>query len=101
MENRKEEYQKKIQIQLDEWKADIDRLKEKAKLASADAKLKYKENIDKLEAKMTEGKSKLKDLMESSGDAWDVVKEGADSIWDTMKATFSEVKLKFREKDEN
>jgi chromosome segregation ATPase len=100
MENKKEEYKKKIEAQLDEWRADIDRLKEKAKLASTDAKLKYKENIDKLEVKMSEGKSKLRELMESSEDAWDSVKKGADSIWDTMKATFSEVKQKFRDKDD-
>ena len=49
---------------------------------------------------MTEGKSKLKDLMESGEDAWDAVKLGADSIWDTMKSTFSEVKEKFRDKDD-
>ena len=49
---------------------------------------------------MTEGRSKLKDLKESTDDAWESIKEGADSIWDTMKATFSEVKEKFRDKDE-
>jgi chromosome segregation ATPase len=102
MENQeqKENYQQKIQSQLDEWRADIDRLKEKAKKASSEGKQKYQESIDKLELKMTEGRSKLKDLKESTDDAWDSIKEGADSIWDTMKATFSEVKEKFRDKDE-
>jgi len=103
MENQeqKENYQQKIESQLNEWRADIDRLREKAKSAKAETKLKYQESIDKLELKMDEGKSKLKDLKESGGEAWDSVKEGADSIWDTMKATFKEVKEKFRDDDKD
>lgn len=100
MENQeqKENYQQKIQDQLDEWRADIDRFRERAKSATAETKLKYQENIDRLELKMEEGKSKLKELKESGSEAWDAVKDGADSIWDTMKATFAEVKEKLKEK---
>ena len=103
MENteQKETYQQKIQEQLDEWRADIDRLKEKAKNATAETKLKYQDNIDKLEHKMDEGKSKLKNLKESSAEAWDAVKDGADSIWDTMQATFAEVKERLKDKDDD
>lgn len=99
-QEKKESYQQKIQEQLDEWRADIDRLKERAKNATAETKLKYQENIDRLELKMEEGRSKLKDLKESGADAWDAVKDGADSIWDTMKATFAEVKERLKDKDE-
>ncbi len=101
-QEQKENYQKKIESQLDEWRAEIDRLKAKARNTSADTKLKYQENIDKLEMKMDEGKSKLKDIRESSGEAWESIREGADSIWDTMKATFAEVrdKLSDDEKEE-
>ncbi|MDX9903379.1 MAG: hypothetical protein RB288_04805 [Bacteroidales bacterium] len=103
MENQeqKENYQKKIEAQLDEWRADIDRLRAKAKNATAETKLKYQDNIDKLEMKMDEGKSKLKDIKESSGEAWESIKEGADSIWDTMKATFAEVRDKLRDDDDD
>lgn len=102
MENQgqKENYQHKFESQLDEWRADIDRLKEKARHATAERKLKYQEHIDKLELKMAEGKSKLKDLRENGGEAWESVKDGADSIWDTMKATFAEVKEKLRDKND-
>ena len=99
-QERKESYQQKIQEQLDEWRADIDRLKERAKNATAETRLKYQESIDRLELKMDEGRSKLKDLKESGEDAWDAVKEGADSIWDTMKATFAEVKERLKDKDD-
>ena len=103
MENQeqKENYQARIEAQLDEWRADIDRLREKAKNATAETKLKYQENIDKLELKLDEGKSRLKELRESGSEAWEAVKDGADSIWDTMKATFAEVKERLRDKDDN
>ena len=96
----KRSYEEKIQAQLDEWRDDIDRLKERAKHVSVESKLKYQESIDKLELRMKEGKSKLKDLAESSDDAWDSIKDGAESIWDTMKVTFREVKEKFRDDEE-
>ncbi|HSO77875.1 MAG TPA: hypothetical protein VLQ76_04855, partial [Bacteroidales bacterium] len=69
--------------------------------ATAEAKLKYEDQIDKLELKFYEGKSKLRELKESSEDAWDSIKEGADQIWDTMKATFKEAKEKFRDRDDD
>ncbi len=102
MENQeqKETYQKRFQDQLDEWRADIDRLRERAKSASAETKLKYDEQIDKLEIKLEEGRARLNDLKESGADVWDSVKDGAESIWDTMKATFAEVKDKLSEKED-
>jgi hypothetical protein len=99
-QEKKENYQKKIESQLDEWRADIDRLRARARNATAETKLKYQESIDKLEMKMDEGKSKLKDIKESSGEAWESIKEGADSIWDTMKATFAEVRDNLRDEEE-
>lgn len=93
-------YEEKIQAQLDEWRDDVDRLKEKARNASAETKMKYQESIDKLELKLKEGRSKLKDLAESSDEAWDSIRDGAESIWDTMKATFREVKEKFRDDED-
>ena len=104
MENRdqKKSYEEKIRAQLDEWRDDIDRLKERAMHAGAETKLKYQENIDRLELRMKEGRSKLKDLAESGDDAWDSIREGAESIWETMKVTFKEVKEKFMDdEDEN
>ena len=56
--------------------------------------------IDELEPKIAEGKAKLKELADTADDAWDDVKEGAASIWDQMKATFSKVADRFDKDDE-
>ena len=61
---------------------------------------KYNELIDELEPKIAEGKAKLKELADTADDAWDDVKEGAASIWDQMKSTFSKVADRFDKDDE-
>ena len=101
MENQEqnETYRQKLQDQLDDWRAEIDRLKERARSATASGRLIYQENIDRLEMKLDEGFEKLKELQGPGAEAWEVVKTGADSVWDTMKATFAEVKEKLREKE--
>lgn len=97
MQDKKKLYEQKIAAQLAEWRADIDKLQARAKGASADARLKYAKQIDKLELKYGEGKSKLKEIAESTEEAWESIKDGADSLWDTMKSTFAEIKDKFKD----
>jgi len=53
--NEKELYQQKTQAQLDEWKAELDKLKAKASSASADTQLELNKQIKALEGKL-EGK---------------------------------------------
>ncbi|WP_419767500.1 hypothetical protein [Arcobacter sp.] len=45
----KELYEQKKQAQLDEWKADIDKLKAKASIESTEAQIKLNAHIRKLE----------------------------------------------------
>ena len=56
--NEKELYQQKKQAQLDEWKAEVDKLKAKASGASADAQLELNREIDTLEGKIEQGRAK-------------------------------------------
>ena len=58
----KELYQQKMQAKLDEWKAEVDKLKAKASGASADAQLEMNKQIKALESKIEEGKAKLSEL---------------------------------------
>lgn len=85
----KELYQQKKQAQLDEWKAEVDKLKAKASGASADAQLELNKEIEVLEGKIEEGKTKLSEIADASEDAWESIKDGVDSV-------FSEVAAKFK-----
>ncbi len=101
MEERKSDFQQKLDAQINELESKLDNLKLKAKDATADAKVKYNELIDDLEPKIAEGKAKLKELADTADDAWDDVKEGAASIWDQMKTTFRNVKDRFDGDDDD
>ncbi len=91
----KELYQQKKQAQLDEWKAEVDKLKAKASGASAEAQLELNKQIDVLEGKIEEGRTKLAEIADASEDAWESIKDGAESAWDSRKSAFRDAAAKF------
>ena len=93
----KELYQRKMQAQLDEWKADVDKLKAKASRASADTQLKMNEQIKALDSKIAEGKAKLSELSRAGEDAWESIREGVESAWDSLKSSVSDAAAKFKD----
>ncbi|MBN2864900.1 MAG: coiled coil domain-containing protein [Thiotrichales bacterium] len=92
----KELYKQKMQAQLDEWEADIDKLKAKAAGANASAKLEWHKDIDALKVKIAHGKTKLTEIENASDEAWESIKEGADTAWDSLKTAMVEAKSKFK-----
>jgi predicted nucleic acid-binding Zn-ribbon protein len=94
--NDKKLYQQKKQAQLDEWKAEVDKLKAKASGASADMQIELNEQIEALEGKIEKGKTKLAEIADASEDAWESVKDGVESAWDSMKSAFSDAADKFK-----
>ena len=53
----KEAYETKLQAQLDEWQADVDKLRARLKNAEADAKLEIKQQMNDLQAKQDKAKT--------------------------------------------
>lgn len=80
----KEAYQKKLQAQLDQWKAEIDKLQAKSREASADMQIKYQEQIKELREKRAEMETQYDKIQAASIDAWKDFKTGADAAWDNM-----------------
>lgn len=94
--NEKELYQQKKQAQMDQWSADVKKLKAKASEASADAQIELNKEIKTLEGKIKEGKTRLAELSSASEDAWNSIKDGMDAAWDSMKSAFNEAASKFK-----
>lgn len=92
----KELYQQKKQAQLDEWRAELDKLKAKASGVSADAQLEMNKQIKGLESKVAEGKTKLLQLAEAGDDAWESIKDGVESSWNTLKSAVEDAAEKFK-----
>jgi hypothetical protein len=58
-------YQEKVQAQIDEWSADLDKLKARVRGDSADAGLEVQGMVENLESKLREGKARLKAAWEA------------------------------------
>lgn len=80
----KETYEQKLQAQLDEWGAQIDKLKAKVDGAEADAQLEYYKRIEELRSMEKSATDKLSELKDAGDGAWEDLKAGIDNAWDSL-----------------
>lgn len=83
MVNEKDLYKRKIQSQVDIWKAELSKYQAMLAGSAVDMQLKIKQEIKNLEGKIEEGEAKLKQLAETSDDAWESIKASVKSTWDS------------------
>jgi len=93
--NEREEYQKKLQAKLDEWQANIDRMKAQARQAEADAKIEYEKKIEELHAQREEMAEQLEKLRQSQSAAWSDIKAGVEKAWDDMNKAMQDAWKRF------
>ena len=87
-------YQQKLQAQLDEWGAEIDKLQAKSDKVGADARIEYDQQIQKLLSMKTDAEQKMKNLKNAGQGAWEDLKTGLDSAWDALgRATLASLQL--------
>lgn len=92
----KEAYEKKIQSRLDEWSAEIDKLKAKADSAEADVRLEYYKQIEKLQSMQKAANEKLGRLKKAGDDAWEDLKAGIDKDCDSLSEAVKSAASRFR-----
>ena len=95
MENRKD-YIDKMAARLKEWDTEVEKLEAKAKIAKADVKASYNQQINELRLKKEDAQQKLKKIQDAGEDAWEELKEGAEKSWkifeDSVKNTWGKFK---------
>ncbi|PKO35137.1 MAG: coiled coil domain-containing protein [Betaproteobacteria bacterium HGW-Betaproteobacteria-7] len=91
----KQAYEQKLQSKLDEWSAEIDKLKAKADSAEADAQLKYYKQIEELRTMQQAAGQKLDELKQARDDAWEDLKAGMDSAWDSLSSAVKSATSRF------
>jgi ElaB/YqjD/DUF883 family membrane-anchored ribosome-binding protein len=89
------EYEKKLQAQLDEFGAEIARLKARADKTEADAEPWHHKQVEVLQEKHKLANKKLGELRESSDDAWEDLKEGISSAWDSVSVALKSAAKRF------
>ena len=82
--NEKEAYQQKLEAKLDEWMAEIDKLKAKADQASAEAKVEYDKQVNGLHVKQEAAKEKLNALRQAGDDSWEKLKVDIEQTWSDL-----------------
>ena len=95
--NEKELYRQKHQAQLDEWKAEVARLRARAAGAKADAQIEMNKHLKDLDHRVHEGGAKLAELAAAGEEAWDAARKNVETTWDALKAGVTAAAAKFKE----
>lgn len=78
MDIKEQAYQQKMEAQLKQWKAKIDIAEARAEQVSADAKIKYVEQLETIDEKYEQAQEKLAALQDASEDAYKEIRQGLD-----------------------
>jgi len=81
----RETYEKKMQAQLNELKAEIAELKEKSDQVETNLQLEYYTLIDELHLKLETTNQKFHLLKQASDEKWDEFKSEYELIWDSLR----------------
>lgn len=88
-------YEEKIAAQVQQQRAEIEKLKARMSEKKADAKIAYQENLNKLEAKQTELEERFEKLKSSSGAALKELKAGFVESWQDLSESMKKAKENF------
>ena len=94
--NTKEVYEQKIQAQVDEWDAEILKLKAQASKTTADVQINMNNQIKELRQKKETVNAKLIQLKEASEDSWEDLKVGIEEGLDLLKTTVDSILSKYK-----
>lgn len=94
-ENRNE-FESRLENEIDIMDARIEELKAKFKKAGADAKIKYQQQLDEIEEKRADMKMRLQELRNASNDAWKQISTGLEKAANDLKDAVSNVYNKLK-----
>ena len=94
----RDEYVSKLKGQLDRWNADMAKWEAQARVAQADAKKRYEEQLALVRAQREKALYNLKLLEGASQAAWSDFSRGADEAWDRMRAAVDQARTHFERK---
>jgi hypothetical protein len=92
----KDQYIVCLTLKLKEWDAQIDYLTTKVE-NSAYIKRKHIEELDALHAKQLVAAEKMKELQETTGDAWILVAQTANKDWDNLRIGIATASFKLNQ----
>lgn len=88
-------YREKYEAKLDEWNAEITKLKAKARQEKSDASITLHHKVEDLEAKHTALKQKLNDVADDNNNAWNELKSGIEKAGSDLSGSIKAAAHKF------
>lgn len=92
----KDDYERRLKAQMDEWDARIAVFKAKADKAGADAEVDYRKNVERLRKQQRDAQKKLDELRKSGDDAWKDLRAGIDSAWESFGRAVQDATSRFK-----
>jgi flagellar biosynthesis chaperone FliJ len=90
-------YKQKVEAELELAQAKLVTLKAEAGNAAADAQIKYAEQIDHLENGVASAKAKLSELSTAGEEAWEHLKDDAESAWQSLSVAVKNATAKLKD----
>lgn len=91
----KNAYQEKLEAQLDEWQAEIAKMRARADKATADARIEYDKQIKELVEYQKRAQKKLNEAQHASEAAWADMRSGMEKAWADMAKSWNDAMKRF------
>jgi len=92
----KDTYEQRLQAKLEEWDAEIAKLKVKAGEVEAAAQTQYKQELEDLQERRKELEAKLEELRQSGEGAWEDIKAGIELSKDSLDQAIRSARARFQ-----
>lgn len=92
----KSAYLKQLEAQLEEWDAEIGRLRARAKTAQAEAQLESEEQLKELRARRKETFDRMEELRQAGEGAWQDMKAGLEGALLSFQNAIDKARARFR-----
>ncbi|WP_420403883.1 coiled coil domain-containing protein [Nisaea sp.] len=92
----RDHYIEKAKARIEQWNAEIAKMKARADEAEADAKIDFRRQLDEMRAERDKAEARLTELRDASDKAWDDVKSGFEKAWDDISAAFDSARTRYQ-----
>ena len=86
----------KLDAQLKQWNADIEKLEARAREAKAEARIKYEQQLRDLRTKKADAQTRLDEVKQAGDDARKTLRKGAENAFEEMKSAFATAASKLK-----
>ena len=81
----------KMEAELRQWGAKLDRLVTKAEAAGTEVKIDYRRGVDDLKSKYKVAQAKFDKFKAAGGAKWGIFKTGIESAWNDLETAFKKL----------